>query len=270
MSNKSHEEGFASDDERLSSLIDGELPAAAAAELERRLAAEPELAQRLRTLRRGDAALRKAYASIEAEPLSAGLSALLRRHGIDDDISQDAAGAAAKVVPLRRHRPPISWVPTSIAAGIALAIGLALGLTLGPRDRLTDTQRLLASGAAITPDRELFEVIESVPSGETQTLAGNVAATPRLTFRTADGDYCREIELASSTRRTSVVGCRQNGAWRPEGVTQFSASSGELGNDSFVPASGPADGLDAIVGELMAGIPLSADAERDAIAAGWQ
>jgi len=266
-----YDEGFLNDDERLSALIDGELDAAETAAVEARLAAEPALARRLAALRHANTMLRGAYGSVAEEPLPAELTVLLQADAAARPEAGDASGAGASVVPFGRPiRAPQFWVPSSIAAGIALAIGVWFGTALGPRDDLTDTGRLLASGASIDPGRELYEVIESMPSGETAALAGGLSATPRLTFRAADGGFCREVALSSPSRQTTIVGCRDNGAWIPEAVIQVSGTAGASADNGFVPAAGPAAELDAIVGALMAGVPLSAAAEREAIAAGWR
>ncbi|MDX1563538.1 MAG: hypothetical protein R3305_11460, partial [Gammaproteobacteria bacterium] len=215
MTSNEFRDGYANDDERLSALIDGELGANAAAALEARLAAEPALAARLKALRGADRALRDAYAPVADELLPAELLALLA----DADESGDEA-QRANVIPLGRRpeprraaQPRSFWIPTSIAAGIALAVGVTLGISLNTQNRLTDTEQLLAAGAPITPDRELFAVIEATPSGQTVALAGTIEATPRLSFQTADGGYCRELALTSSTQQAALVGCRRDGSW---------------------------------------------------------
>lgn len=259
---------IARDDELLSALIDGELGAAEAAALEARLAAEPELARRLAALREADSALRGAYGPLADAPADPRLTALIQGHRGTPAGPRQAQEAAANVVPLRR-RSRTFWVPSSIAAGIALAVGLGLGLSIGQRDKLSDTERLLASGAPIGPGRDLYDVIESVPSRQSATLAGNLAATPRLTFRTADGGYCREVALSSALRQTTFVACRESTDWRLEAVMQVRGPESGTG-DGFVPASGPAAALDTVVDGLIAGEPLGADAEREAIASAWE
>jgi hypothetical protein len=264
------ENRLANDDERLSALIDGELDAADATVIEARLAAEPALARRLTALRQADSALRRVYGPIADEPSAAALAARLERAGRGGE-ARDAPGDTANVVPLRRSAGAGSYrMPASLAAGIALAIGIALGVAVGPRDDLTDTERLLASNAPISAERELFEVLESLPSGETAALAGNLSATPRLTFRTADGDFCRELALSSNARQTTIVGCRTDAVWAMAAVVQLAGPAGGSGQDGFVPASGPGMELDAFVNALMDGVALSASAEREAIASGWR
>lgn len=266
------EDRAASDDERLSALIDGELDAAETVALEARLAAEPALARRLAALREADSTLRRAYGDVANEPLPARLVGLVEGHALPGgDGRDDTTSERRSVVPLRpRIRTREFWVPGSIAAGIALAIGIWFGTSVGPRDALTATERLLASGAPIGPDSELYAVIESMPSGETATLAGNISATPRLTFRTADGGFCREVGLSAGSRQTAIVGCRENGGWIPEAVIHVPGTPDADVNDGFVPASGPAAALDSIIDGLMSGVPLGAAAESEAIATGWR
>jgi len=81
---------------------------------------------------------------------------------------------------------------------------------------------------------------------------------------------CRELALSSSTRQATIVGCRtEEAAWTMAALVQFAGPAGGS-DDAFAPASGPATELDEFVNSLMAGIPLSAAAEREAISSGWQ
>jgi hypothetical protein len=253
------------DTELLSSLMDGELAAGDAEALERRLANEPALAQQLAAMKRAEQKLREAYAPVADEPLPAGLVALLT------DDKQDGAPAGSNVVSF----PPAAsrrsfFVPSSIAAGIALAIGIGLGVSLDRDGGLSETERLLAANALIAPDTELFAVLESSPSGATAALGGGVDATPRLSFQTAAGNYCREATVATGSRESTLVGCREEAGWALQAVIQISVSGGAPANNGFRPASDPASALDAIVDDLIEGAPLGADAERAAIEAGWK
>jgi len=259
---------FANDDERLSALIDGELTPAEADALGQRLVFEPALARRLTALRVAGDRLRQVYGPVADEPLPDALIALLGADARRDEARREPA--EPRVVPLRRIAAlRQSWLPTSIAAGVALAIGLMLGVSLGPSGRF-DAAPLLAQDASIGPDDALFEVLETLPSGQSAALAGGVSATPRLTFRTGAGAYCRELSLTSSDRWAALVGCRDEAAWRLEALIQGPGSAGPGGNDAFLPASGPVTALDPIVDALMTDVPLGAEAERDAMAAGWR
>lgn len=264
------DEVFSDDDERLSALLDGELPSEAAKVLEARLAAEPALARRLEAMRRTDQVLRERYGPVADEPLPAELAALVRGDGPGGTPASDPSSQGA-VVPIRRaERARSAWIPSSIAAAIALAVGVTIGISLSIRDSLSDTERLLASNALISPDRELFDVLESLPSGETATLASDWTAMPRLTFQTAGSDYCREIALASSTGRTALVGCREDAGWRLQAVFQVPRAGIDNDSDGFRPASEPATELDRLVNTMIAGAPLGAEAEQAAIASGWE
>jgi hypothetical protein len=254
-----------SDSELLSSLMDGELAASEAEALERRLANEPLLAQQLAAMRRAEQKLRAAYAPLADEPLPADLVALL------SDADQDNAPADANVVPFPQAAPSRSFfVPSSIAAGIALAVGIGIGLSLDRDGGLSETERLLAANVLISPETELFAVLETSPSGATTTLDGGVEATPRLSFQTAAGNYCREATVATRGRESALVGCREDAGWALQAVIQVSANSIAADIDGFRPASVPTSALDGVVDRLIEGAPLGTDAENAAIAAGWK
>ncbi len=249
------------DDELLSAFLDDELGAAERSALERRLAAEPALARRLAALRRADQALGRAYGPVADEPLPKALLDLL---------ADGEAGDEPKVVPLRRRGRPRFTLPASIAAGIALAVGIGLGLKLALDDGEWQADTALRANALLEADGELFGVFETAASGESVALTDRVSATPRLSFRTAGGGYCRELGLETGAGFTALVGCRETGGWRLEAVVRTETPAGVPDDGAFVPASGPADALDEIVADLMTGAPLGADAERAAIDAGWQ
>lgn len=253
------------DTELLSSLMDGELEAAEAESLQRRLADEPALAEQLAAMQRAERKLTEAYASVADEPLPAGLIALL------SDANEDAVPADSNVVSFPKAAPRRSFfVPSSIAAGIALAIGFGFGLSLDRDGGLSESERLMAANALITPDTELFGVLESSPSGVTAALGGGVDATPRLSFQTAGGTYCRELTVAAGNRESAVVGCRESAGWALQAVIHVSVSNGSSASNGFRPATDPTSALDAIVDGLIDGVPLGAEAERNAIAAGWK
>jgi hypothetical protein len=246
------------DDELLSALLDGALSHEDAAQLEHRLEREPELRARLEALERANTAVRDAYAGVVEEPLPKQLLDLLA-----------TSQAADNVVPLapRQPRERRSFVlPTALAAGIALAIGVALGIVIAPGRQAPDAIELAAEGGAVAPGSALFEVLERVPSAESRELSAGVTATPVLTFGTADGGYCREVELASTEGTTQMLACRRDGAWRLA-HTSYVVSTNTDG--VFRPASGPSPAIDAAIDELIDGAPIEGTAERDLMGRGW-
>jgi hypothetical protein len=245
------------DDELLSALLDGVLSPDEAAQLEHRLEREPKLLARFEALERANTVVRDAYAGVVDEPLPQKLLDLL---GAEKD----------NVVPLAARRSPEprrSFVsPTALAASIALAIGVALGVALAPGRQAFDAIDLAAEGGAVAPGSALFEMLEGVPSAESRELSAGVTATPVVTFGTADGGYCREVDVASTAGTTQMLACRRDGAWRLA-HTSYVASAATDG--VFRPATGPSPAIDVAIDELIDGAPLDAAAERELIGSGW-
>jgi hypothetical protein len=247
-----------SDDELLSALLDGALSPEDAAQVEHRLELEPALRARFEALERANMAVRDAYAGVVDEPLPKPLLDLLA--------TEEPAG---NVVPLAARQPREGRafrLPTALAASIALALGIALGIVIAPGRQAPDAIALAAEGGAVAPGTELFELLERVPSAESRELAAGITATAVLTFGTADGGYCREIDVASREGTTQMLACRRDGAWRLAHTSYFVSAP----NDGvFRPASGPSPAIDAAIDELIDGAPLDAAAERELMDGGW-
>jgi hypothetical protein len=244
------------DDELLSALLDGVLSPEEAAQLEHRLEREPKLLARFEALERANTKVRDAYAGVVDEPLPQKLVDLL-------------ATEKDNVVPLaaRQPRERRSFVsPTALAASIALAIGVGLGIALAPGRQAPDAIELAAAGGAVAPGTALFELLEGVPSAESRELSAGVTAVPVVTFGTADGGYCREVDVASTAGTTQMLACRRDGAWRLA-HTSYVASATTDG--VFRPASGASPAIDAAIEELIDGAPLDAAAERELLGRGW-
>lgn len=249
------------DDEALSALLDGELGAQDTRTLRARLRAEPALAARLAALERVDAAVRKTLAPVDDDPVPQSVVDLLE--------APAAAAAETTVVPLRarhgtRERAP-THVPWALAASIALGVGVALGVGFG-RFEGSHEPNLVAVGP-VAGGSALENVLQTVPSGATGTIAAGVAATPRLSFATADGDHCRQIDLTSSLGTTAAVACRRTTGWRLE-VAAFEAADPAASN-TYRPAAATPTAVDAAVDSLIGGDPLDAAAEAELIARGW-
>jgi hypothetical protein len=246
------------DDELLSSLLDGVLPPGEAAQLEHRLEREPELLARFEALQRANTAVRDAYAVVLDEPLPQKLIDLLATES-----------TAENVVPFAARQPrgrPSFVSPTALAASIALAIGVGLGIAFAPGRQALDAIDLAAEGGAVAPGTALFEMLEGVPSAESRELSAGVTAIPVLTFGTADGGYCREVDVTSTAGTTQLLACRRDGAWR---LAHTSYVGNSTSDGVFRPASGPSPAIDAAIDELIDGAPLDAAAERELLGSGW-
>jgi hypothetical protein len=246
------------DDEALSALIDGALTTQDAQRLRERIAGEPVLAARLTALEQADAILRNSYAGIVEEPLPPQLLARLK-----------PSAPAENVVALHGNGGwRRAWVPSALAAGIALAVGLVIGLSV---DSTTNSLRRLdfAAGGTVAAGSGLFDVLESVPSGQTRVLDGVLSATPRFTFRTVDGDYCRQLGVSAGTRRTETLACRQEGIWQLEMAVFGSESATPASADVYRPAGRDSGPMDSAVNAMIEGSPLGLALEERVMAAGW-
>lgn len=122
------------DDEILSACHDGELPPTEAEAVRRRLAREPELAERLCAMQYVDDAAAGAFRGLDRKPVPARTLELL--HAAEAEHRQRQLESTS-VVPLRQpvaaqRRRLFRW-PVAIAASVALGVGFAAGALL-PND----------------------------------------------------------------------------------------------------------------------------------------
>jgi hypothetical protein len=241
---------FSNDDEALSALIDGTLAREEAAALHGRLEREPELAARLAAMERANRAVREAYRRVVDEPLPQRTLDLLRAPARGDN-----------VVALAPRRALPAWFPHALAAGIALAVGLGLGFGVG--QRASEPAALFAASGSVEAGSPLYELLESVPSGAPRALDSTSTAEARLTFRTIDGDWCRELAVSSTAANNSALACRRGGEWRIE-LLGVAPAGGEL----YRPAGAEAPFQEA-VDALIDGEALEPAAERALLEGGW-
>jgi anti-sigma factor RsiW len=253
---------FATDDEALSALLDGALPAADTERLRQRLASDAALAARLRELERANEAVRRAYAGVVDEPVPVRVLELLTAPKDADHGNVIALGP-------RRQALPWFTLPLAAAASVALAIGLSLGVWLGPRTSGPDALGLVAAGGDVAPGTALDDVLQRAPSATTRALTAQISATPRLTFGAVDGRYCRLVDLAGERGTTEVLACRGDAGWRLE-LVSFTAAVQPGPGGLYRPASGPSTPLDAAIDEQIDGAPLDAATERELIERDWE
>ncbi len=237
-------------DEQLMAYADGELDAAAAAEVEAAIAVDPALAAtvaRHRALRRR---LRDAFAPALDEPVPEHLSALLRTPAA-------ATTPMAKIVPLR---PRPRWaLPEWAAMAAALVLGVALSQAFFrpvPADLRT------AANGALRADGALSQALDQQLAAD-NAVAGRIAVG--LSFRDGSGAYCRSFVLRDA-RPLAGLACRADDGWHVPVTSEAAAETGELRQAA---AALPPAVLLAVETRL-AGDTLDAEAERRARDAGWR
>jgi hypothetical protein len=236
-------------DEQLSALLDGELADGEMDALSQDIESDKALAGRLERLRGANAAYTAAIGSIDRQPVSAGLNAAL-------------APPSARVIAFRPGRiGAFVMEHRAIAAGLICAAAVwGVSAGLGPAE-----VSFPGANGVILAASPLHRVLEETPSSVTVKLGGAIEATPRLTFATAAGGYCRQYRLNSGSAGSEAIACREQDKWRIE-IATFGAAPA---SGDFVTAAGLASALDAFIDRTIEGQPLDAAQEAQAIEAGW-
>jgi hypothetical protein len=229
------------EDEKFFAWLDGELGPAEAAEMEAKVAANPELGHLAEQHRALGSQLRGAFDPIAAAPVPEHLQGAFRPSAEVIDF------AATK----RTRRMP------SVAQWTALAATLAVGIFVGTVvPRQNDAPVELQGGkiyAASALNQALDTQLASAPVGKLRI---------GLTFRDRAGAICRSFTQQAS----SGLACRSGGRWRVKGL--FAAPEGQ-GSD-YRMAAGMDPNLAALVDSTMAGAPFDAAAEKAARGEGWR
>jgi hypothetical protein len=229
-------------DEQFFAWLDGELEPAEAAAIDEMIAADPALRHRADEHRALGRRLSAAF-----DPIA--------QARIPDILLDAARPREAEVADLAvRRRAPVrsSWAPMQWAA---MAATLAIGIVAGS---------MINSGDSGPISRENGQL---VASGELQqALSTRLASAPAdqgtrigLTFRDAAGGLCRSF----TDDGASGLACHERGDWRIRGLFQ----AGEGQRTEFRMAAGPDPRLAEMIDATIAGEPLDAAAERQALAA---
>jgi surface antigen len=160
-----------------------------------------------------------------------------------------------------------------LAASLALICGIGLGWLLrAETGGRINTQgdlvkshegRLVAEGA-------LRRALETMPSGQRISASqrgehGQIGI--RMTFQNESGDHCREYEVGFVRTRHVGVACRAGGSW----IVSYQAllPSAPSADRGVVPAASPRAAMDAAVGALISGDPLSVEGEATLLDKHW-
>ena len=188
------------EDEKLFAWLDGELGSAEAAEMQAKVASNPELARLAQQHRAFSARLRDAFDPIAAAPVPERFQAELRETA---EVVDFASAKRARTMP-----SVTQWM--SIAA--SLAVGVFVG-TMVPREVNAPLQ--VADGkifAAAELNQALNTELASAPAGKVRIA---------VTFRDHAGQICRSFTAYAS----SGLACRSNGRWQLKGL--FAAPEGQ-------------------------------------------
>lgn len=227
------------DETMLIALVDGELDEVTRRRVERAVAEDPALAQRVEDHRRLRARLGGNYAPIAEAPIPAAMQAML--------------ADSAKVAPLA---PPSMARRRNWMTGAAIAASLVLGLGLGHFSS-GPSGPVAVRGNALIAQGSLASALD------TQLASAQDDAPVRIgvSFRRKDGRWCRSFEGAA----VSGVACREDGEWRLQQAVPGSAQTTE-----YRQASSSDPRVNATIDALIDGTPADAAQEAAAKASGWR
>jgi hypothetical protein len=218
-------------DAQLAAFMDGSLDDEALIDaIEAALNADPALAERAEALAAGDPLaplVREAFAPVLEAPVPGRLTAALTP--ATAEVVDLAAARAAKTQALPTPandtgRSNWRW-PQFGAMAASLALGVMIG---GP---------LLKGGGADAPQgdglvlasADLDAMLSTAPSGQRTDLAALGEGEVVLTFRTADGQLCRQFSLENGGGTSDALACAKGGGgWQVEAFGRRAAPVGEM------------------------------------------
>ena len=241
-------------DTDLLAFMDGSLAdEALIAGIEAAINADPALAARAEALAAGDersaAAVRAAFAPLLDAPVPHRLTALV------------SAPPGGDLVDLAAHRPQHRLPSPANDAGsrsrsrwpqfAAMAASLALGMLIGG-PLMTGGGGVgggAGGGSLVRASADVTTMLDTVPSGQAVELASLGTGEVVLTFRTTDGDLCRQFMIANGADATSdALACRDaDGGWQIEAFGRRASAAGEMKLAGGDAAPGVVAAVDAII-----------------------
>src|SRR5262249_7178455 len=101
----------------------------------------------------------------------------------------------------------------AIAAGLIVAAGV-WGITVSVGGQQSPGFVTPGPGGVILASSPLYDALEKGRTREAVVVGDNTSVTPRLTFASTDGGYCRQYDVASHDGVTTAIACREDGKWR--------------------------------------------------------
>ncbi|MFN4202817.1 MAG: anti-sigma factor family protein [Tabrizicola sp.] len=245
---------MAIDDERLMAYADGALPPDEAAEIERLIAADEELAAKVAVFADSRALVKRALGA--APPVPDSLADTIRAMAAADAARRQAPSGSAQVIDLAARRRTVPFWQLPLAASVAMAVGVLGGWLGKPEGMGAD-----GLAVAIVDEAALIEALNGVKSGESRKIAEDVEFTAVASFRDGAGQLCREFRQDRAGGDPVVaVACHTDAAW-----TVRLAMATPASGTGYAPASS-LDTLDAWLATVEAGAPMSDDEEAAALA----
>ena len=240
-------------DETLMAYADGAVDADTAQAVASAAEADEEVARRIAVFRNTGALLAQARSARTDPPVPDAL--LARVHKTLEARREAPAPEDRTVVQFGPIARAPRWAPMAAAASVALVVGLGAGLLLRPALSPDTSPARLVSLAASGVAGALSQ-LES--GGSAPVVSGELSII--ASFRTPEGAFCREFELASGGESTVGVACAEGEEWD----LRFAVANGASDAEGFAPA-GALESLDAWLVGIGAGAPLAPSEEREAL-----
>jgi hypothetical protein len=232
------------DDERLMAYADGELGPAERETVERALAEDAGLREKLAEQRRLKAMLSGHYGPVAAEDVPERLLATLGAGGARDDVASLSAAREKRRAPLWRN---LGTIAASLAVG--LLAGQFIPTQRGGPVAIEGGTMIARGGLAEALDMQLA----SAPASDAATRIG-------VSFADRQGRFCRSFDAPA----LAGLACKEGETWQVMMTTPS-----ERGNATQYRQAGSSIVL-AVAQEMMTGAPLDPEAERAARDAGWE
>jgi len=246
-------------DETLMAFADGELDTQQRAELERVLAVDAALRQRVAAIQAQRERVAAAFAPVLAEPVPDRLAALLQASPPPalpappaPVVNLDAVRAARE--PARRMSSWAAWGGMAASVLLGVLIGMQFSRSAADPAMALHEGQLVAGG-------RLAQALSSQLAGD--PAAGGAPVAVQLSFVDKGGSYCRTF----STSALSGLACQQAGQWTVQTLVSAEPVPGGVMRQATTAL--PPAVLEA-VDQRIAGLALDAGRERQARDSGWR
>lgn len=248
-------------DETLMAYADGELDAAARAEVESAMREDPQIEKRVAAHRALRRQVQAAYSAELSEDVPERLVAAVR--GAESARSkvvrlQDARTAVRRGAPHVRPPQPLWRSAGTIAA--SLIAGVGLGFFMWGH---TDSPLVRSGGGALVARGQLAQALSNQLAAEQSRSS---AVQIGVSFRAKSGDYCRTFALSGPVSPSGLA-CRHGGEWQVQALAEGPGVAGDTGYRTASSAMSPTI-LHSVEGQI-AGEPLDQAGERKARQQGW-
>ncbi|MER2491657.1 anti-sigma factor family protein [Catenovulum sediminis] len=244
-------------DEKLSAFLDAELPEAEMEEIRAQIASDDSISARLAELTMVDESIRGVYSEIDNKPLPSAIRKMLEESPVQQNNNVVQMSGWKKAVHktnafLSQH--------AAQAASVALLAGFLVAQIM-PQN-VSDSPLAQQNGYWA----QQANILETVPSGQTETLYDGSSVQARLTFKDPKNRICRQFQLNNTNGMTSEnIACREQGEWHK--VATFYSGQNDI--NEYQTASGGSPLLNATLDKMIHSQIYDRQAEEQIIQQNW-